>query len=346
MRMARIDDCQGKGMPVVRVERFRQGRTRSWTLVLVPFLLSACAKVGDPLPPLVTIPDPVRVQLVQQARDRIEIWIPPPLDDIKAVEIYRECGTALPEGFAGGSLSNIKIVDIPRNRQTGIYVVRDPEPIFSEPCRYQVQVENQQGRLSVPSNTVGTSLVPPPGPPTNLGLEVQEDQIVVSWNPPAQNPGATEPSKVLGYLVNASHVVSGTEFFDKEIVFGEKVSYFVQSIGNLEDPSVLSRPSQQLEIVPQDRFAPPVPENLTAVSLDSKVQLLWDAVTSSDLAGYFVFRGLEGKGLEKLSSLVNINRYVDAQPLMGAKAYYAVKAVDNSGNESLPSEPVSVTVGR
>jgi fibronectin type 3 domain-containing protein len=150
---------------------------------------------------------------------------------------------------------------------------------------------------------------------------------------------------VVGYLVNSIHVVSGTQFVDREVVFGKSVSYSTQSIGNLEQPAVLSRPSQRLQIVPVDRFPPAAPENLTAVPLDSSIQLLWDEVTDSELAGYFVYRGADQKQLEKSSPLVNINRYVDPHPEVGSVSYYAVTAVDNYGNESVLSEHVTVTVG-
>ena len=129
---------------------------RLWTclvrgLALILFLLLSCAKVGDPLPPLVKIPDPVAIQLVQQARDRIEILIPPPLHDIEEIEVYRECGIAFPAEFSGVLLTSFELGEIERNPHTGFFVVQDREPVFGEPCRYQIRVRNEQGRRSHPS---------------------------------------------------------------------------------------------------------------------------------------------------------------------------------------------------
>lgn len=316
----------------------------SWSLPPILFLVVSCAKVGDPLPPLVRFPDPVEVRLVQQARDCIELLIPPPLEAIKEVEIYRECGKSLSAEFEGALLARVGRERLERLSPTGFIVLEDPEPIYSEHCRYQVRVRNEQGQRSLPSNTVQTSLSSPPGVPNNLRVEVQERQLVVTWDAPLTNLDGSKPAEVVGYLINSVHVVTDTRFIDREFVFGKTVSYSVQSIGNLEQPSVLSIPSQKLEVVPMDRFAPAAPGNLTAVPLDSKVQLLWDAVADSGLSGYFLYRGSAPERLQRLSPLVTINRYVDPDPPVGSVSYYAVTAVDNGGNESVFSNYVTVTV--
>ncbi len=308
------------------------------------FIHASCAKVGDPLPPLVRIPPAVDAHLVQQGWDRVEILIPPVLGEIKEVEIYRECGSSLPAEFEGSLVAQVGVEDVVNDSVTGFFVIDDPKPVFDEPCRYQLRVRNEQGRRSPASPTLQMVSSPPPGAPTNLRADVQENQIVVNWDAPSTNLDGSHPASLVGYLVNSVHVVSGTQFVDKEVVFGKSASYSVQSIGKRENPLVLSPPSQPLQILPVDRFAPDTPTNLTVVSLDSRVQLLWDAVSASDLAGYFVYRGSDGDRLEKSSSLVTINRYVDPQPLLGRESYYAVTAVDKYGNESLPSAYVAVTV--
>jgi hypothetical protein len=315
-------------------------RTCRGSLLVTPLFLVTCAKVGDPLPPLVDFPDPVAIRLVQQARDQVEVLITSSLEDVEELEVYRECGASLPTEFSGSLLASYKVESIGRD----VFVIQDPEPSFEVPCRYQVRVRNDQGRRSQPSITLETVLISPPNAPVNLDAEVQESQIILSWEAPMANLDGSKPPNIVGYLVNSVHFVSGTEFIDREAVFGKEVTYSVQSVGNLKQPTVLSRPSQQIRIVPEDRFPPAVPRNLTAVPIDSKVQLLWDAVSDKELAGYFVYRGENSEELKKLSPLITINRYVDPQPFLGSTSFYAVAAVDNSGNESLQSDVVTVNV--
>ena len=319
-------------------------KLRGWLPPTYLLVLASCAKIGDPLPPLVRIPEPVTAQLVQQAQDGVEILINPPLEDVKELEIYRECGNSLPAEFGGALLTQIELGDLRRNPHTGSFVVEDPEPRFGEPCRYQIRVKNEQGRSSKPSPTLQTKLMIPPGIPTELTAEVQEQQIIVRWKAPAENMDGSKPANVVGYLVNFVHVVSDSQFVDQEIAFGEPVHYQVQAIGNLEQPVVLSQPSQPLRVLPVDTFAPMAPVNLTAIPLDLKVQLLWDVVTNADLAGYYIYRGDEPEGLEKSSPLVTINRYIDPEPPIGTVSYYAVTAIDETGNESVLSEHVTVVV--
>lgn len=313
------------------------------SLAVLFLLLISCAKVGDPLPPLVRIPGPVDVELVQQARSRIEVLISSPVDDIEEVELYRECGTSHSAEFSGTLLTQVKIEKLAKDTSADKLILEDPEPVFNEPCRYQVRVRNDQGRRSVSSATVETVLIPPPGAPTNLKVEVREQEIVVSWDPPSTNLDGKAAAEVSGYLVNSIHAVQDNCFIDRQFTFGKPVIYSVQTIGRYE-PMVLSQPSERVRIVPLDRFPPAAPTNLTAVPLDSKVQLLWDAVVDSDLAGYFIYRGIAPEAMKKTSPLVPINRYIDSAPQIGSVSHYAVTAVDNNGNESVLSDSVAVTV--
>jgi hypothetical protein len=315
-----------------------------WLFLTVFFFLICCAKVGDPLPPLVQIPDAIEVKLVQQARDSLELHIPSVVDDIRDLEIYRECGSSLAREFEGTLLTRVEVEQGERSPITGGLFFEDPQPNFDQACRYQIIVRNRQGRRSAPSAAVQTTTSSPPAAPTDVAIHVQEKQLVVCWKAPSASEEGSESAEVVGYLVNSRHLVSGTRFVGRDFAFGEEVSYSVQSVGNLEDPMLLSRPSEVSRLTPEDRFPPSTPTNLTAVPLDSKVQLLWDEVAEPGVAGYFIYRGEFLEQLEKWSPLVTINRYVDPQPLKGLNLYYAVAAVDENGNESKLSEHVSVNV--
>ena len=95
-----------------------------------------------------------------------------------------------------------------------------------------------------------------------------------------------------------------------------------------------------------DTTPPGVPAGLggTATSATS-VDLNWNDVVASDLAGYNVYRSSSESGTyTKLNGpLVSLSQYTDASAPAGATSWYKVTAVDTTGNESAQSTATSVT---
>jgi SdrD B-like domain len=86
--------------------------------------------------------------------------------------------------------------------------------------------------------------------------------------------------------------------------------------------------------------------NFTAVMAQAhSVSLSWDASTST-VAGYNVYRStVSSSGFIKLnSSLVASLTYTDTAVQNGTTYFYVTTAVDSSGNESVDSNQVSVTI--
>jgi hypothetical protein len=314
--------------------------------VLIVVLMSACAKIGDPLPPLIRIPQPLEFQLVQQARDGVELILASLPEDLREIWVYRQCGEPSSNLSKNDLLARVKPDSLLAHQVPGNLVFKDPQPDFDRPCRYGVRVSNRQGRLSAFSAVKETNTLIPPGPPSALEGKVYEDKLVVSWDAPNVDFNESDSLNALGYLVNSQHFVSDPMFIDRDFNFGKPSSYRVQTVGNRRDPTVLSAFSPILTIVPEDTFPPRVPQNVTAVSLGTRVQLLWDANNEPDLDGYFVFRGSGGSKLTRLTPRIGVSRYVDEKAPTETTLHYAVSAVDTRRNESRPSEQVTVTLGQ
>jgi hypothetical protein len=90
-----------------------------------------------------------------------------------------------------------------------------------------------------------------------------------------------------------------------------------------------------------DTVAPTVPTNLKATVKANKVALSWAA--STDPSGSGVARYAIRRGISQAGTSVSTT-YTDA-PGNGNWSY-SVVALDNAGNSSAPSTPVSVTIGR
>ena len=75
------------------------------------------------------------------------------------------------------------------------------------------------------------------------------------------------------------------------------------------------------------------------------VTLSWTASTSTDVIGYYVYRGASSSSLTKLnSSPIPTTQYTDSAVTAGQTYYYAVTAVDSSDVESTDSNVVSATI--
>lgn len=302
------------------------------------FLFLSCAKVGDPLPPPVQVPPtPTGVRLIQEGGRRVHLTLDLPSADIAQIELYRACGA---EGF-GAPLATIAI-DQATRLPDGSLQVTDPQPLQSFPCRYALRLLDSRRDRSGWSEIAQTSQQVPSLPPTGLSAEVRTDEIFLRWDPPERNIDGEPIEGPIAYLINSDVLVEEPHYSDTNFQFGKPSSYSVQSVTSLRDPVVVSEPGETLTLVPRDTFPPDAPENVNAVLVGGDVQLVWDAVGNGDVQGYIIYRGLDRENLERISPVVETNRYFDRNVPQGGPLFYQVSAVDRDDNEGERSEVVSV----
>lgn len=134
-------------------------------------------------------------------------------------------------------------------------------------------------------------------------------------------------------------------FEDKRLEFGKARCYSVTSVGGSATRRVESPMSDPACVTPVDTFGPPAPTGLAAVAGPGTISLIWDAVTSGDLAGYVILRANAPDGtLQALTpEPIKETTYRDAAVTPGARYAYVVLAVDKSNNRSAPSARVEET---
>ena len=93
-----------------------------------------------------------------------------------------------------------------------------------------------------------------------------------------------------------------------------------------------------------DTFAPAAPQGLVSVGSEGTISLIWNANSEPDLAGYLVLRAVEpATDLRPVTDApITDTNFRDTVPA-GARATYAIQAVDRAGNRSQPSTPVVET---
>ncbi len=105
-----------------------------------------------------------------------------------------------------------------------------------------------------------------------------------------------------------------------------------------------SMPSMVVKVQLPDVTPPQTPTISEYVVENEQAVLNWQPITVYDIAGYNVYRS-NGSAAKKLNAeLIPLPNFVDQAALVGKEVSYTITAVDKTGNESLPSSSLKITV--
>jgi hypothetical protein len=223
---------------------------------------------------------------------------------------------------------------------TGPPVTAAPAPPAAAlPTRvYVIRGVTRSGRAGPPAGRVTLPLVDPAAPPAGVAVQTTETGIVVSWTPPAAAPDAVaHPVHFNVYGADPAVAVNpgplaAAPFERPGIEFGKEECFTVRSVTTVLGINIESAPSERVCATAADTFPPAAPKGLQAVASTGAINLIWDANTESDLAGYVVLRG-EAPG-DKLQALtpapIRDTTFRDATAQPGVRYVYAVVAVDRA----------------
>jgi hypothetical protein len=348
------------------------------TILVLPFF--SCGKKGEILPPLIRFPQTVENFQVTQKADRLSLtWLNPvayedgsPLSMIEKIEIWvleeaasEVAGTAdMPaEEFE----QKAKIFATITQDQIQDFAVQDGSPTnqliypyefsgedyLTKKFTFGIRVKDKK-RYSPFSVLLSIEPEVLPLPPEGVEATVFSDRIEVKWSPPLKNRDQSTPPNLEGYNIYRSEedgesrrlnakLVEEEEYDDENFAFDRLYRYFVRASANASPPFLESENSEEIEILPKDRFAPDQPKGLISVAGQDVLSITWDANSENDLDGYRVWRREEGTAEVHLLTpdLIKENAYNDTSVKKGTVYIYFVTALDKSGNESPRSEPVS-----
>ncbi len=252
----------------------------------------------------------------------------------------------------------------------------DPAPLR----RVYIAVgRSKKGRAGPPSARVGVPLIDLPPTPPEPVLRHTESAIVVEWTHPAgvrlpivqpvedpdsrpvrllmpgrpphtfnvyeSTPGALPPEPgasmpAAPQPLNAAPL-SAAVFEDTRMQFGVERCYVVRTVEAAANVTVESPASPAACITPTDVFPPAAPKNLAAVGSEGAINLIWEANTDSDLAGYIVLRG-EAGGAGPLTAItpapIRETTYRDTAVVAGTRYVYAIVAVDTATPQNVSVE--------
>lgn len=344
-------------------------------LLMVWLLISAgCAKIAEPLPPLVRVPRPASDLAAFQSADTIVLTFSEPvvntdgspattLHNVQILRLNEDEGESknrrsLPEkSFRQRAelILTIESPDFPSYLQNGIFIVRDSladsvaSEFYPSAFRYAVLFVNKKRQTAGLSNQVRIAPVSLPSHPHVFSAEVTENSIQLKWEAPTENTDGTKPAQIAGYNIYRSLQegempaepinkvpVQGLGYGDSHFLFDKTYYYAISTVGSLKDPYAESLRSKAYPVITRDIFPPSPPENFNAVLEGSDIILLWAPSSSEDVAGYRLFRrDKEATDRHLLQSeLITALSFRDDTALSGKSYEYTIHAVDKHGNES------------
>ncbi|MCU1243400.1 MAG: hypothetical protein JWO71_4126 [Candidatus Acidoferrum typicum] len=258
-----------------------------------------------------------------------------------------------------------------------------PEDLRAYPggsLAYRVRTRASRKRASADSNTVIVRIRPVPERITSLQATVTESAIELSWSAPGHTSTADPLPAISEYRIYRGEIdpasaeaavkdlsqakwksplallasSPNTSYRDTTFDFGKTYVYTVRTVIPADGGTIESADSVPAIVTPPDIYAPAVPQGLVAAvvtpdpNAPSEVDLSWSINTETDVAGYHVYQseqeGTPGRLLTPDLLLSPAYRDTSVQP--GHRYWYAVTAVDHSGNESAPCAPVAAEVAQ
>jgi fibronectin type 3 domain-containing protein len=302
------------------------------------------------LPPLANIPaDPTDLATVQRgATLYVHFKVPELTTELKPVKGDLELDLRVgispsPFNVEAWAASAKKIP--PQTLKAGIASYQVPSIEWTgKEITIAARAIGANGKASNWSNIVTLPVVAPLAMPTDFVAVATVNGVRLTWR------GAGAHYRILRRSEDSPDYVelgtsTASEFLDSTAEFGKKYSYLVQvftDLGNHREAQ--SDLSADQTLTPLDKFPPAAPASLRATASANSVELSWDANTEPDLAGYRVYRSVDGGAFEKIADVNEIPTYSDKAVQSGKTYRYVVTAVDKSGNESTRSAVAEATV--
>jgi len=252
----------------------------------------------------------------------------------------------------------------------------DPQLRAGQPFVYRVHTLFSAKRPSPESKDVILPLYPVAERISSVDANLSEQGIDLKWLAPAHTsageplPGVQEYHVYRGELDAATVNVAAsdplqarwkfpllqlgatttTDYRDSGFDYGKTYAYLVRTVIGSPAGPLESSDSPLTIVTPKDTFPPAAPQGMVAAVQPGTspgtvaVELSWSINVESDLAGYRVYRSeQEGvRGALLTPELLPSPAYRDNSVESGQRYWYAVTAIDRSGNESAPSLAVAV----
>ena len=322
-------------------------------------LLTNCGSIGEPLPPLLNIPERSQDLSARQTPEGIVLeWTWPgvttegrPLKSFDNFVIHRlevqDPAAPVPPGWFDSQsqqVAKLGSADLDAFEPGG--KITRPLPtagLTGKFFAFGVRGESRGGRTMGFSNLTFIQVVDPLQAPGRPSLEVLANGVSLKWEAVPRAAAyrvfrGMEPGDEFKEIGHAE----GPEFLDTSFEWGKRYYYRVLPLGRSATGEVEGSHSAAVDVVATDTFPPHAPTDLRVVASESTIELSWRPNNEPDLAEYRVRRSA-GAGSYRVIDIVPLGAasYSDASVESGQAYRYTITAVDRDGNESAPSDAVA-----
>ncbi len=318
-------------------------------------ITTSCGSVGDPLPPLVDLPQAVGDLAAHQVAHEVRIEWSWPLVTTEGMAARNVSGFTLwavdVPGFGNAlaaqtidvyrremlTVGGSELADLGPGDRVDARLPLGDWPLGQEAVLV-VTAANRAGRHAGYSNQVQLQPLDPPERASWASNSVQAEGVALAWLPAARAEeyavdraaGDDGEYRPLGRL-------AATAFLDRTVGWGRTYRYRVRPLRRSEAGWIEGSASEAVSVTPQDTFPPTPPTGLRAVRTEEAVELSWLSSPEQDVAGYRVYR--DGTAISEVSADTT---YSDGEAERKAHEF-SVSALDTSGNESLPGPSITVS---
>ncbi|MEK6963266.1 MAG: fibronectin type III domain-containing protein [Nanoarchaeota archaeon] len=183
-----------------------------------------------------------------------------------------------------------------------------------------------------------------PSAPQNLGASAGDQYVSLSWNPPANNGGATVTLYKIyrgtspgGETLYSS--TSATTFFEMSVLNGVTYYYKVSAVNAIGESALSNEVSATPFSIPTTTV-PSAPINLVASGGANSATLSWNVPSNNggaSITSYKVYRST-ASGQESFYTSTSATSFSDTSVSNGITYYYKVSAVNSVGEGSLSGE--------
>ncbi|MGA9770329.1 MAG: fibronectin type III domain-containing protein [Blastocatellia bacterium] len=296
-------------------------------LICAVLSLSACGKVGAPVPPARITVRTSDLSAIQRGGQIVLSWPAPPLgadedsrsyiaqavvyrldeqrdqEPVLDPDDYEDLARVI--GYLARATIEAQVKQLGHLEFNDAVNLGDQRVLANRRLRYAVRYLNKRDQPSVFSNTV--ALEPSPGialPPGGLKITDQkQDQVTLSWNVPETNVDGSQPASVVGYNIyrrNAKRNSAGrplnaepladTSFIDSKFQYQVDYVYIVRALSQGANGLIESADGEAFAFTPVDTFKPSPPEPVTLASSNGTISLFWPSNPERDVVGYNVYR--------------------------------------------------------